>query len=104
MFKRDRPRPPRDPRDAVPGLGVGVQVYVVENEPPAGTDWPDEPTGVIIAPGDRGLRQVSLPTDGYTTWLVAFSEPQRRRDGSGPCETAVIPSALLVAADPMGEG
>lgn len=104
MWKRDRPRPPRDPRAAVPRLGVGVQVYVVEHEPAAGTDFPDEPTGVIIAPGDRGLRQVSLPTDGYTTWVVAFSEPQRRRDGSGPFETAVIPSALLVAADPVAEG
>lgn len=104
MWKRDRPRPPRDPRAAMPGLGVGVQVYVVEHEPAVDTDWPDEPTGVIIAPGDRSLRQVSLPTDGYTTWVVAFSEPRRRRDGSGPFETAVIPSALLVAADPVPEG
>ncbi len=104
MWKRDRPRPARDPRAAIPGLGVGVQVYVVEHEPPVGTDWPDEPTGVIIAPGERGLREVSLPTDGFTTWVVAFSQPQSRRDGSGPYEKAVIPSVLLVAADPVAEG
>lgn len=102
MWKRDRPRPrpPRDPREAMPGLGVGVQVYVVEQEPPSSDDWPGEPTGVIIASGDRSLRHVSLPNDGFTTWVVAFSEPQLRRDGSGPYETAVIPSALLVAAEP----
>lgn len=104
MWNRDRPRPPRDPRVAVTGLGIGVQVYIVEQQPPSSDDWPGEPTGVIIAPGDRGLRNVSLPTDGFTTWLVAFSEPQRRRDGSGPYETAVVPSALLVAAEPATEG
>ncbi|WP_433862358.1 hypothetical protein [Streptomyces sp. L7] len=40
MWKRDRPRPPRDPREATPGLGVGVQVYVVEQEPPSSDGWP----------------------------------------------------------------
>lgn len=100
MWNRRGPRPARDPRAAVPGLGVGVQVYVVEREPASGDDWPGEPTGVIVASGARDMRTVSLPTDGLTTWVVAFSEPQRRRDGRGPFETAVIPSALLVAAEP----
>lgn len=89
-----------DVRGAVPGLGVGVQVYVREQEPAAADDWVGEPTGVIIAPGDRSLRNVYGPLDGLTTWLVAFSEPQRRRDGRGPYENAIIPSGLLVAADP----
>ena len=84
-----------------PGLGVGVQVHVVAHEPASGEDWVGEPTGVIIAPGDRSLRNVSLPSDRLTTWVVAFSEPQTRRDGRGPYETATIPASFLVAADPV---
>ncbi|WP_433862357.1 hypothetical protein [Streptomyces sp. L7] len=55
---------------------------------------------MIIAGGDRSLRAISLPNDGFTNWVVAFSEPQVRRDGSGPYETATIPAVLLVAAEP----
>ena len=102
MWKR-KPRSGSEPPGAreLPGLGVGVQVFVREPEHATGEDWMDEPTGVIIAPGDRSLRNVGLPADGLTTWLVAFSEPQHRRDGRGPYEEAVIPAALLVAADPV---
>jgi hypothetical protein len=93
MWKR-KPGRPRDeartdPRSSLPGLGVGVQVYVREQAPPAAADWVGEPTGVIVA-----------PVDGLTTWLVAFSEPQWRRDGRGPYENAIIPSGLLVPAEP----
>ncbi|MFJ3488504.1 hypothetical protein [Leifsonia aquatica] len=87
--------------DAAAGsLGVGVQVYVRESDPPAGDDWVGEPTGVIVAPGERSLRSVSLPADRLTTWVVAFGEPQYRRDGRGPAETATIPASRLVAAEP----
>lgn len=90
--------------DAAAGpLGVGVQVYVRESDPPAGDDWIGEPTGVIVAPGERSLRSVSLPADRLTTWVVAFGEPQYRRDGRGPAETATIPAARLVAAEPAEE-
>ena len=82
-------------------LGVGVQVWVREAEPAAGDDWVGEPTGVIVARGERGLRAVSRPSDGFTTWVVAFSEPQHRRDGRGPYASATIPAGLLVAADPL---
>ncbi|WP_349862729.1 hypothetical protein [Leifsonia sp. WHRI 6310E] len=82
-------------------LGVGVQVYVRESEPPAGDDWVGEPTGVIVAPGERSLRSVSLPSDRLTTWVVAFAEPQYRRDGRGPAETATVPASRLVAAEPV---
>lgn len=92
--------PARDPRAALPGLGLGVQVYVREQEPPSDEDWVGEPTGVIIAPGDRSVRNVSLPVDGLTTWVVAFTEPATRRDGRGPYETAIIASGLLVPAEP----
>jgi hypothetical protein len=92
-----------DPPSGGP-LGIGVQVYVRESEPPSGDDWVGEPTGVIIAPGDRSLRNVyGTPLDGRMTWTVSFSEPQRRRDGRGPYETATIPAALLVAAEPITE-
>lgn len=83
------------------GLGVGVQVYVRERIPVGSDDWVDEPTGVIIAPGDRSLRNVYGPADGLTTWTVAFSEPQYRRDGRGPYETAIVPASLLVAEEPF---
>jgi len=83
-----------------PGLGVGVQVYVREHDPASSDDWIGEPTGVIIAPGDRGLRNVYGPQDGLTTWTVSFFEPQHRRDGRGPYETAIIPASLLVAEEP----
>ncbi|MDN4596419.1 hypothetical protein [Leifsonia virtsii] len=83
-----------------PGLGVGVQVYVREHEPETGDDWVGEPTGVIIAPGDRSLRNVYGPLDGLTTWTVSFSEPQHRRDGRGPYATAVIPASQLIAEEP----
>ncbi|AGW41178.1 iron-dependent peroxidase [Leifsonia xyli subsp. cynodontis DSM 46306] len=104
MWKR-KPGRPRDeartdPRSSLPGLGVGVQVYVREQAPPAAADWVGEPTGVIVAPGDRSVRNVYGPVDGLTTWLVAFSEPQWRRDGRGPYENAIIPSGLLVPAEP----
>ncbi|MFE4469590.1 hypothetical protein ACFRFH_12325 [Leifsonia sp. NPDC056824] len=77
-----------------------MQVYVLEQEPPSPDDWPGEPTGVIIARADRSIRSISLPNDGFTGWVVAFSEPQLRRDGDGPYETAIIPAVLLVAAEP----
>ncbi|MDR6970292.1 hypothetical protein [Leifsonia shinshuensis] len=89
--------------DGIPGLGVGVQVYVREREQPAADDWVGEPTGVIVAPGDRNLRNVYGPADGFTTWTVSFFEPQRRRDGRGPFERAVIPAALLVAEEPLSD-
>lgn len=88
-------------RPDAPGLGVGVQVWVKESIPPASDDWAGEPTGVIISAGDRGLRGVYGPLDSWTTWVVAFSEPQHRRDGRGPYETAAIPSFLLVAEEPV---
>lgn len=99
MWKRNSR--PGDARAATTGLGVGVQVYVLERPEPSGDDWVGEPTGVIVGPGDRSVRAVAAPADGLTTWAVAFSEPQHRRDGRGPFETAVIPAALLVAAEPM---
>ncbi len=86
---------------AAGSLGVGVQVYVRESDPPAGDDWVGEPTGVIVAPGERSLRSVSLPADRLTTWVVAFSEPQYRRDGRGPAEAATVPASRLVAAEPL---
>lgn len=90
--------------DAAAGaLGVGVQVYVLESDPPAGDDWVGEPTGVIVAPGERSLRSVSLPSDRLTTWVVAFGEPQYRRDGRGPAATATVPASRLVAAEPVGD-
>lgn len=88
-------------RPDAPGLGVGVQVWVKEHIPPASDDWVGEPTGVIVSPGDRNLRNVYGPLDGWTTWTVAFFEPQHRRDGRGPYERAAIPSFLLVAAEPL---
>ncbi|WP_348787535.1 hypothetical protein [Leifsonia sp. NPDC080035] len=101
MFRRRAERPVHDPSGTA--LGVGVQVYVTERTPATGEDWPGEPTGVIVAPGDRGLRSVGLPPDGLTRWIVAFSEPQRTRDGRGPFERAAIPAALLVAAEPVAD-
>ncbi|GAB3577250.1 hypothetical protein GCM10027406_11310 [Leifsonia lichenia] len=87
--------------DAAPGFGVGVQVYVTEPQTESGEDWVGEPTGVIIAPGAASLRSVNLPAGDVTSWLVAFSEPQHRRDGRGPYEQATIAQALLVTADPI---
>lgn len=84
-----------------PAFGVGVQVYVREPQEQSGDDWVGEPTGVIIAPGAASLRSVNLPAGDVTSWLVAFSEPQQRRDGRGPYEQATIAQALLVAADPI---
>ena len=87
-------------QDSAPGLGVGVQVYVREHDIPSSDDWIGEPTGVIVAPGDRNLRNVYGPADGLTTWTVSFFEPQHRRDGRGPYERAVIPASMLVAEEP----
>lgn len=102
MWNRSRADDTHDPAVAVGGggLGVGVQVWVRENETPSGDDWVGEPTGVIISRGERGVRSVTLPSDRLTTWVVAFSEPQHRRDGRGPYASATIPAALLVAAEP----
>jgi hypothetical protein len=91
----------RREHEAAGGLGVGVQVYVRESEPPAADDWVGEPTGVIVAPGERSLRSVSLPADRLTTWVVAFGEPQYRRDGRGPADSATVPASRLVAAEPV---
>jgi len=88
---------------ADPSFGVGVQVHVIEPATPSGDDWVGEPTGVIIAPGAASLRTVNLPAGPTTSWLVAFDEPQHRRDGRGPFERASIGQALLVAAQPIEE-
>jgi hypothetical protein len=87
--------------ETAPGFGVGVQVYVREPQEQSGEDWVGEPTGVIIAPGTASLRSVNLPAGDVTSWLVAFSEPQHRRDGRGPYEQASIAQGLLIAADPI---
>ncbi|WP_431277022.1 hypothetical protein [Leifsonia poae] len=89
---------PSDPR-----FGVGVQVHVVEPVTQTGDDWVGEPTGVIVGTGAASLRSVSLPASGTSSWLVAFDEPQFRRDGRGPFEQANIEQALLVAAEPISE-
>ena len=90
--------------DSVPGFGVGVQVYVVEPVTISGDDWVGEPTGVIIGTGAASLRSVNLPAGSTTSWLVAFDEPQFRRDGRGPFERSNIEQSLLVAAEPIAEG
>ncbi|GAA1443560.1 hypothetical protein [Leifsonia poae] len=84
-----------------PGFGIGVQVHVIEPAVAGGDDWVGEPTGVIVAPGAASLRSVNLPAGSTTNWMVAFDEPQFRRDGRGPFERASIEQALLVAADPI---
>jgi hypothetical protein len=96
-------RQPDGPSHLGGALGVGVQVYVRESDIPAGDDWVGEPTGVIVAPGERSLRTVSLPADRLTTWVVAFDEPQYRRDGRGPAERATVPASRLVAAEPVAD-
>ncbi|MGO4299949.1 hypothetical protein [Leifsonia sp. RAF41] len=107
MFKRsspdDRQAAESRPQDGGPGFGVGVQVYVREHDIPSSDDWVGEPTGVIVAPGDRNLRNIYGPSDGLTTWTVSFFEPQHRRDGLGPYERAVIPASLLVAEEPFAD-
>jgi hypothetical protein len=94
----------KESADSVPGFGVGVQVYVVEPVTPSGDDWVGEPTGVIVGTGAASLRSVNLPAGSTTSWLVAFDEPQVRRDGRGPFERANIEQSLLVAAEPIAEG
>jgi len=74
---------------------------VIEPAVAGGDDWVGEPTGVIVAPGAASLRSVNLPAGSTTNWMVAFDEPQFRRDGRGPFERASIEQALLVAADPI---
>jgi hypothetical protein len=87
-----------------PRFGVGVQVHVAEPAMPTGDDWVGEPTGVIVGTGAASLRSVNLPAGATTSWLVAFDEPQYRRDGRGPFERANIEQSLLVAAEPIAEG
>jgi hypothetical protein len=86
-----------------PGFGVGVQVHVLEPATAGGDDWVGEPTGVIVAPGAASLRTVNLPAGPTTSWLVAFDEPQFRRDGRGPFERASVEQVLLVAAEPIAD-
>ncbi|MFF1878815.1 hypothetical protein [Leifsonia sp. NPDC058230] len=97
-MRNGKETPASDPR-----FGVGVQVHVVEPATPGGDDWVGEPTGVIIGTGAASLRSVNLPAGATTSWLVAFDEPQLRRDGRGPFERANIEQALLVAAEPISE-
>jgi hypothetical protein len=101
MWNRSRADQEQTAGQDLGGLGVGVQVWVREQETPSGDGWVGEPTGVIVARGERGVRAVARPSDGLTTWVVAFSEPQHRRDGRGPYASATIPASLLVAAEPM---
>jgi len=86
-----------------PGFGVGVQVHVIEPTGDGGDDWVGEPTGVIVAPGAASLRTVNLPAGPTTSWLVAFDEPQFRRDGRGPFDRASIEQSLLVPAEPIAD-
>jgi hypothetical protein len=89
-------QPGSDPR-----FGIGVQVHVTEPDAAGGDDWVGEPTGVIVSPGTASLRSVNLPAGSTTSWVVAFDEPQYRRDGRGPFERASIEQHLLVAAEPL---
>ncbi|MFF1635892.1 hypothetical protein [Leifsonia sp. NPDC058248] len=87
--------------DSDPRFGIGVQVHVSEPDAAGGDDWVGEPTGVIVAPGTASLRSVNLPAGSTTNWVVAFDEPQYRRDGRGPFERASIEQHLLVVAEPI---
>ncbi|MFF1572850.1 hypothetical protein ACFVWR_08890 [Leifsonia sp. NPDC058292] len=92
-----------DPAASDPRFGVGVQVHVLEPAVAGDDDWVGEPTGVIIAPASASLRAVNLPSGSSTRWMVSFDQPQHRRDGRGPFESASIEQHLLVAAEPIAD-
>jgi hypothetical protein len=94
----DRPAPDDSP------LGVGAQVFVVEDAHVGPEGWVGDPTGVIVARGSA-VAYGAIDSSGLMgrTWLVAFDEPQYRADGRGPYERAEVSERLLVAAPGIPE-
>ena len=59
-----------------------------------GSEWADEPIGVVVAPG--GNQGVGVPGVGQAvSWTVEFDEPARTTDGRGPFGRATVSSRLL---------
>ncbi len=94
-------RPAQERREPGPSFGVGVQVHVEEPSTEREDDWTGEPTGVIVSNGAPRPDGLPISSRSGPIWLVAFDEPQYRRDGRGPFTEAAIPQSRLVAAEPM---
>ncbi|QDZ14053.1 hypothetical protein [Humibacter ginsenosidimutans] len=80
-------------------FGVGVQVYVMDDDGQGDKGWVGDPTGVIVASAStlaNGAFEVQRLSG--RVWTVAFDEPQYRADGTGPVERANVPEYLLVTA------
>jgi hypothetical protein len=98
MWKR-RTRVSEQPDHEDTRLGVGAQVYVVDDPKVHPDGWVGDPTGVIVSSGSAiAYGAVSVISQRVPAWVVVFDEPQYRADGKGPFDRAEIAASLLVAA------
>jgi hypothetical protein len=88
-------------KPVMPGLGIGVQVHVIQIDDADDLGWPGEPTGLIVSTGPSTLSPGGGTGVAGPAWVVEFDEPQYRKDGRGPFARAQILQSRLVAAVPM---
>jgi hypothetical protein len=83
-------------------IGVGVQVYVMEDSGSSDSGWVGDPTGVVVARGSA-IAGSALDVERLSgrVWVVAFDEPQFRGDGRGPYDRADVAEAFLIPAPPV---
>lgn len=82
-------------------FGVGAQVFVHPTAAGEASEWPDEPSGVIVRSGGSALAGVWGRGGGGRMWWVEFDEPQTSSGGDGPFASAQVHERFLQLAPPI---
>jgi hypothetical protein len=83
-------------------FGIGAQVFVRAASVDDPSQWPDEPSGVIVRSGGSALAGVWGRGGGGRMWWVEFDEPQSNSQGDGPFLSAQVHEKFLELAPPVG--
>ncbi len=82
-------------------FGIGVQVFVRDASPTDPSQWPAEPSGIIVRTAGSALHGVWGSAGGGRVWWVEFDEPQTNSSGDGPFATAQVHEKYLETAPPF---
>lgn len=79
-------------------FGIGAQVFVLAAVEGEASQWPAEPSGVIVRSGGSALAGVWGAAGGGRLWWVEFDEPQTNAQGDGPFHSVQVHEKFLELA------
>ena len=65
------------------------------------SQWPTEPSGIVVRAGGSALAGVWGRGERVRSWWVEFDDSQMRSDGEGPFRSAQVAERYLELAPPM---